>query len=116
MRPCYSLILLLSVATCAFAQNAKPVSERVAAQNALFDEQYESDLREFPERATDFGDYRYNDKLADDSLAASMRRQKLNESFLRRLQAISTAGFADQDQLSHDILVRGLEQRIADFQ
>jgi uncharacterized protein (DUF885 family) len=92
------------------------VAERAAAQNALFDEQYESDLSEFPERATDFGDYRYNDKLADDSLAAIMRREKLNESFLRRLQAISTAGFSEQDQLSHDILVRGLEQRIADFQ
>ena len=92
------------------------VAERVAAQNALFHEQYESDLREFPERATDFGDYRYNDKLADDSLAAIMRREKLNESFLRRLQAISTAGFSEQDQLSHDILVRGLGQRIADFQ
>jgi hypothetical protein len=33
------------------------VDERLAAQNALFDEQYESDLREFPERATDLGDY-----------------------------------------------------------
>lgn len=82
----------------------------------LFDEQYESDLREFPERASDFGDYRYNDKLADDSLAAIMRREKLNETFLRRLQTISTAGFSEQDQLSHDILVRGLEQQIADFQ
>ena len=53
----------------AFAQNAKPVADRVAAQNAIFEEQYESDLRNFPERATAFGDYRYNDKLADYSLA-----------------------------------------------
>src|SRR5262249_9450527 len=100
-----------------FARDKKlaPVAERLSAQNALFEEQYESDLREFPERATDFGDYRYNDKLADRSLAAALRREKINESFLARLRAISTAGFCDQDQLSHDILVRGLEQRIADF-
>jgi uncharacterized protein (DUF885 family) len=112
------LLLLLTLTLCAFAQeqNLQPVAERLAAQNALFDDQYESDLRELPERATDFGDYRYNDKLADHSLAAILRRQETNKSFLARLQAISTAGFPDQDQLSHELLVRGLEQRIADFE
>src|SRR5208283_3430929 len=32
--------------------NVKPVADRVAAQNALFEEQYESDLRNLSERAT----------------------------------------------------------------
>ncbi len=113
---CPLIFSLAAVSNSAPGKKTESVVERVATQNALFDEQYESDLREFPERATDFGDYRYNDKLADDSLAAIMRREELNESFLRRLQAISTAGFSEQDQLSHDILMRGLGQRIADFQ
>ncbi len=91
------------------------MAERVAAQNAVFEEQYESDLREFPERATSFGDYRYNDKLAEYSLAAIARRNKANRDFLGRLQAIGTTGFSDQDQLSHDLLIRVLQQRIADF-
>lgn len=98
-----------------FSQNVKPVAERLAAQNALFDEQYESDLREFPLRATAFGDYRYNDKLSDYSLAAIARRNEIDRDFLKRIQAISTAGFGDQDQLSHDLMVRLLQQRIADF-
>src|ERR1700680_3952450 len=115
MRPTYSLILLLSVAACTFAQNSKPVADRVAAQNALFDEEYESDLRNFPERATAFGDYRYNDKLADRSLDAIARYHKTDEAFLTRLEAIPSTGFSDQDQLSRDLLVRVLEQRIADF-
>ena len=112
------IILLVAFALSTFAQDKKvpSVAERVAAQNALFDEQYESDLREFPERATSFGDYRYNDKLADHSLATTLEREKRNESFLARLQAISTEGFSDQDRLSHDLLLRGLELRIADFQ
>src|ERR1700693_3410575 len=113
MRPSYSLILLLSVAAGTFAQNTKPVADRVAAQNALFDEQYESDLRNFPERATAFGDYRYNDKLADYSLAAIAQRIETNHAFLSRLQAIPTTGFSSQDQLSHDLLIRVLQQRIA---
>ncbi|HEX6823943.1 MAG TPA: DUF885 domain-containing protein [Candidatus Sulfotelmatobacter sp.] len=89
--------------------------ERVAQQNALFDEQYEIDLRNFPERATAFGDYRYNDRLNDFSLQAIEQRHKVDEDFLRRLQAIPTTGFSDQDQLSHDLLVRALQQRITDF-
>ncbi len=98
-----------------FAQDVKPVADRTAAQNALFDEQYESDLRNFPERATSYGDYRYNDKLADYSLAAVIQRNETNRAFLARLQAIPTTGFSDQDQLSHDLLIRVLQQRIADF-
>ena len=97
------------------AQDSKPLKERLAEQNALFDEQYESDLRNFPERATAFGDYRYNDKLGERSLAAIIERDKTDHDFLARLDAIPTSGFSDQDQLSHDLLVRVLQQRIADF-
>ena len=97
------------------AQDVKPVADRVAAQNAIFEEQYESDLRFFPERATAFGDYRYNDKLDDYSLVGVMRRHKVDEEFLARLAAIPTTGFSDQDELSHHLLVRVLQQRSADF-
>jgi uncharacterized protein (DUF885 family) len=115
MRLLTRLFLILAVAVTAFAQNPKPNADRLAAQNALFEEQYESDLRNAPERATAFGDYRYNDKLSDHSLAAIAQRHKTDEDFLKRLQAIPTAGFSDQDQLSQDLLVRSLQQRIADF-
>ena len=117
MRQHQSLVIVffLTLAASAFAQNVKPVTERVAAQNAVFDEQYESDLRNFPERATAFGDYRYNDKLAERSLAAIAQFHKTDEDFLARLQAIPTTGFDDRDQLSHDLLVRVLQQRITDY-
>jgi uncharacterized protein (DUF885 family) len=115
MRLFTLLLSLIAASTSIFAQQLKPVADRLAAQNALFDEQYESDLKNFPERATAFGDYRYNDKLADYSLEAIMQRHKTDEAFLQRLQAIPTTGFSDQDQLSHDLLARVLQQRIADF-
>ena len=97
------------------SQETKSVGDRLAAQNALFDEQYESDLRNFPLRATAFGDYRYNDQLGEYSPQAIFERHKTDEDFLQRIKAISTSGFSDQDQLSHDLLVRVLEQRAADF-
>ncbi len=115
MRLPLSLLLLVAVTSSMFAQNLKPVADRLAAQNALFDEYYETDLRNFPERATAYGDYRYNDKLAEYSLDAILRRHNTDETFLARIEAIPSTGFSDQDQLSHDLLVRVLQQRIADF-
>ena len=115
MRLHASVLLLIAFAGSILAQGLKSVAERLAAQNALFEEQYESDLRNSPRRATAYGDYRYNDKLADNSLDAIAREHKTDQAFLARLEAISTAGFSDQDQLSHDLLIRVLQQRIADF-
>ena len=115
---CVFVVLLAVTFTTAsiFSQEAKPASDRLTAQNALFDEYYETFLKLFPERATDFGDYRYNDKLNDYSLANIKERHKVDEGFLARLKAISTTGFGDQDTLSHDLLMRVLQQRIADFE
>ena len=117
MRLPKSLLLFIAVAvsTNAQTQSLKPAADRLAAQNALFEEHYETDLRSFPERATAFGDYRYNDHLAEHSLDAIALHHKADVDFLTRLQAIPTAGFSDQDLLSHDLLVRVLQQRIADY-
>jgi uncharacterized protein (DUF885 family) len=109
------LFFLVAVSSYALGQSVKPMTDRVAAQNALFEEQYESDLRNFPERATSYGDYRYNDKLAEYSLAAIVQHDKTNRDFLARVEAIPSTDFAEQDQLSRDLLIRVLEQRIADF-
>jgi uncharacterized protein (DUF885 family) len=107
---CVSLFALPSLAA-----PATSVASRVQAQNALFEEQYESDLRVSPQTATARGDYRYNDRLDDRSLAESAREHAIDEGFLTRLQAISTNGFSEQDLLSHDLLVRTLKQRGDDY-
>ena len=115
MRVYLIFLAAVAAATSVFAQGLQPVAERVAAQNAIFEEQYEADLRNDPERATSFGDYRYNDRLDDYSFDAIVRRHEADDGFLKRIQAISTVGFSDQEQLSHDLLIRVLQQRITDF-
>jgi uncharacterized protein (DUF885 family) len=115
MRRYLSLCIFLLAANSVYSQETKPIAERVAAQNAIFDEQFESELRLNPERATGFGDYRYNDKLDDYSLAGVAQRHKADEMFLGRLAAIPTTGFSDQEALSHDLSMRVLQQRIADY-
>jgi uncharacterized protein (DUF885 family) len=93
----------------------KPVQSRLDAQNALFEEQYQSDLSRRPERATAVGDFRYNDRLNDYSPAFAIKQHEIDEAFRRRLAAISTAGFGEQDALSHDLMLRSLKQRSDDF-
>src|SRR6186713_2717475 len=115
MRLHHSFLLVIAIADTAVAQNVASVSARLTTQNALFEEQYQSDLRNFPERATAFGDYRYNDKLAEYSLAAIAGRHKSDQDFLARLNAIPTTGFSEQDKLSHDLMARVLGQRLADY-
>lgn len=106
-------------AACVFsmpALHAAPAAaDRVAAQNTVFEEQYQSDLRLSPERATAVGDYRYNDKLGERSLASIIQRHDIDQSFLAKLKGVPTDGFSEQDQLSHDLLVRSLQQRIDDY-
>src|SRR5262249_13167645 len=111
----FGFLVLIATSFSALAESPKTLAERLAEQNALFDEQYETDLRNLPELATAFGDYRYNDQLNDESLAAITRRHQADSKLLQRLEAISTVDFLDQDQLSHDLLIRILQQRIADF-
>jgi uncharacterized protein (DUF885 family) len=116
----YYVSLIFLLFTPLFTTNNSPndektVADRLAAQNELFEKQYQSDLRYLPERATSFGDYRYNDKLDEYSLEAIKQRHNTDEEFLTRLKAIPTTGFSDQDMLSHDLLARVLQQRIADF-
>ena len=114
------LTLLLSAcivipATCALTAQTPSVDSRLASQNALFEELYQADLKNSPERATAYGDYRYNDQLSDHSLAAIGRRHTEDVAFITRLKAIPTTGFTEQDILSHDLLVRVLQQRLDDY-
>ena len=94
------------------APNVMTLEQRVAAQNALFDEDWEYQMRAHPERATAYGDYRYNDQLDQMSLQALSSNHAHDEDMLKRLQAISTSGFVEQDQLSHQVMERTLQQRL----
>ena len=111
---CLAGFVSLCAAT-SFAASPASLEGRLMAQNALFEEQYQSDLKFSPERATAYGDYRYNDQLDDASLAGIARRHAADQAFLARLKAISTTGFSEQDLLSHDLLIRTLEQRLANY-
>jgi uncharacterized protein (DUF885 family) len=110
-----SLLLASAITIPTLAAEPQPIAQRLALQNALFEEQYQADLKASPTEATAYGDYRYNDQLDDESLAGLAYDHATDEAFLARLMAIPTDGFGEQDTLSHDLMKRILEQRIADY-
>jgi uncharacterized protein (DUF885 family) len=98
-----------------FGASQPSVESRVLAQNLLFEEYYQYDLKAHPERATAYGDYRYNDRLDEYSLAVLKSQHDNDQGFLARLEAIPTNGFSEQDTLSHGVLRSTLRQRIANY-
>jgi len=104
--------LVLGLACSSFGQT---VADRVAKQNALFEEYYQAGLKNFPERATSYGDYRYNSQLGQVSLAEIARQHAEADGFLARLRAIPTDGMSDNDLLSHRILEKQLEREDVNY-
>jgi len=88
---------------------------RIKALNDLLAEQWEYQLKESPELATIIGDYRYNDKWSDLTLAYVAQQKADTEAWLKRFEAIDTTGFPEQDRLNQELMVRGLGDALKGF-
>ena len=115
MRKLLGFLAVVSVSGVYCMAQTAPVADRVAAQNALFEEFYQTGLKNSPTQATSVGDYRYNALLGDASLTEIARVHAENDAFLNRLKAISTTGMRDSDLLSHELLERRLERADIDY-
>ncbi|MBV9624863.1 MAG: DUF885 domain-containing protein [Acidobacteria bacterium] len=117
MKPGLSLTVVavafvLANASHGFDQRLEPAGARRAELERLFAEEWEYQLRESPELATSIGDYRYNDRWSDLSLAHVARQRSELEEWLGRFQGFDVRGLPEQDQLSHQLMVRNLKEGI----
>jgi uncharacterized protein (DUF885 family) len=108
-------VLIFSLATSAYGNDAHSLDARRQQLSKLIAEEWEYELRESPELATIIGDYRYNDRWSDFSLAHAAQTKKDLQAWLTRFQSIDTTGFPEQEKLNHALMVRGLKQRIEDI-
>jgi len=107
-----SLAIAATLCAPAFAAPATDVPTRVKALNDLLAEQWQYQLKESPEFATILGDYRYNDRFSDITIAHALQQKKDAQAFLARFKAIDTSGFDEQDRLNQQLMVRQLENGI----
>jgi uncharacterized protein (DUF885 family) len=84
------------------------------ALHKIFADYDEWQLREWPEAAMSRGDYRYADKLSDNSLAAIERRHAARLDFLNRVREIDRSALSDDDRLNADLFVWLLDEAITD--
>ena len=106
---------MLATSQFVSAQTTASVASRLVAQNALFDDAWQAILKMNPIIATAVGDYRYNDQLSDYSLSAQATRHQRDLADLARIKAIDPSGFPEQDQISHDLFLRRLQERVEDY-
>ena len=88
------------------------VANRRNEFNRLLADEWEYEMRESPEFATIVGDYRYNDRWSDNSLAHVPQQRADLQSWLSRFDSIHTEGFPEQETLSQVLMVRNLKERI----
>ncbi|MFZ1736602.1 DUF885 domain-containing protein, partial [Sphingorhabdus sp.] len=79
---------------------------------ALVNDYWQSVLKESPVLASSLGDDRYANEIGDYSLAASDRRAKSAEDYLKRLDAIPQGPLSASDRIEYGILKRTLAETV----
>jgi uncharacterized protein (DUF885 family) len=80
---------------------------------SLLEENWQHQLRTFPEMATAIGDNRYNDRLSDNSPAAYAREEEYERKLLAALQQIDSAKLSPEDRLNQALVARSLKTDLA---
>ncbi len=105
-------MLTLGVLICACTVTAQDATHEL---HALFDREWDYDLRENPTRASQLGDRRWNDRWSDLSLAAIQRRHEHDLAVLVDLAKVDRAKLPKPEQLNFDLFKQELQLAIEEF-
>jgi uncharacterized protein (DUF885 family) len=106
------VLATISIAASSRANDNGSLEERRKQFNQLLADEWDYEMREAPEFATIVGDYRYNDRWSNLSLAHVAQQTEDLKSWQSRFEAVDTANFSEQDKISQQIMVQGLRLRI----
>jgi uncharacterized protein (DUF885 family) len=113
MRILFLILLVLPpLAALAVPSDQPPLEARRKNLDQLLADEWEYELRETPELATLLGDYRYNDRWSDYSLAHVQIQKQDLQKWIARVAAIDTTGFPEQEKLNQILMLRNLKERI----
>ena len=107
MRRLFFFLVLYTALSHGFARAA---SGQAAA---LFERDWQWQLRTHPEFATTIGDGRHNDRLSDTSLAASRAARDAAKTMLDEARALEREGLSPQERLSLDLFIVDKERQLA---
>jgi uncharacterized protein (DUF885 family) len=104
--------LFLTMTAASRRSDSNNVEARRKQLKQLLAEEWEYELRESPETATIIGDYRYNDRWSDFSLAHITQQKHDIEKWLSRFAAVDTTGFPEQEKLNQSLMVRNFKENL----
>jgi len=79
---------------------------------AMFEEEWDYEMRASPEAATALGDNRFNDRLDDHSLTGILADADARRKFLARFEVVDTTGLSASDALSRRLMIRDLRESL----
>ncbi len=105
-------ILALSLYSVAAAQQPNAATR---ALHDLFAAEWDYDMQQSPERASELGDRRWNDRWSDDSLESFARRNRHNQDVLAQMAKIDRASLSPADQLNYDLFRKGFQESVEGY-
>jgi uncharacterized protein (DUF885 family) len=105
-------VALIVAARSGQASDSQSLSSPRAQFSQLLADEWEYEMRESPEYATQVGDNRYNNRWSDFSIEHQLQQRKDAEQWLARFQAVDTNGFSEQEKLSAQLMIRSQKDRI----
>ena len=106
-----AVILVFTIGLLGPALHARQSASHDALR-ALEDDYWAFFQRENPEVATILGQYRYNDRLTDFSLAHVAVQEAEADAFLKRASAIDPVALSDSEKLDLLVIIRTLQDQI----
>ena len=108
-------LTLCLVVTCQMLSAENDIDTRRKQLNDLVSEYWEYSLKQSPIFASFIGDKRYNDQLDSQSEESIKRDAAMKRAYLAKFQAISTAGFPQQEKLNRELEIRGIQRDLGFF-
>lgn len=111
-------IMTAAISLATGVAGAAPASAPLESQHslrAISDAYWQWYQRQNPESATAYGEYQYNDRLRDLSLAQIFAGAAEAELLLQRLQEIDSAALSEADKLDQQILIGTLADKLEEF-
>ncbi len=81
----------------------------------LINTEWDYEMQQHPEEASNLGDRRWNDRWSDESPEAYARRNAHHQDVLARLAKINRASLPSADQLNYDLFRKRYEQRVEEY-
>jgi len=106
---------LWTLSVCAMAISSRTFAQTDPALKAIADRYWDATMERYPTRATDIGDYRFNDRLDDLSEAAQKQWTGKLQGLLTDVRAVPAERLSPPDGLTRDLLERSIRDGLYEY-